>query len=197
MTAPSKSRAFAVAIMVIALIVLLVWKFWPAEIAQPVDSLPRETPLESGAQLRPAPGMVVDTPVAAPVAPSANYIPGSAANNGASNGLPAPVIVKDAVVDKNGVLNFGEVEFSSGVPVQLLLTSGRRLNINPMILAGGNLQLDTEIVSADGLPALGEDGNPVWGRHSILSRNDPINTDFSLIGIANDSLRFIPRWPGH
>ncbi len=55
------------------------------------------------------------TPLATPVTPSANYYPQGAADNGASNGLPAPVLLNDAVVEKNGVLNFGELEFSGEV----------------------------------------------------------------------------------
>ena len=143
---------------------------------------PYTPPLEKIAANPSAPKPVVEAPRAL-AAPALNQ-PANTAGGKAPDGSPAPVIINAAAKQANGVVDFGEVRFDDGVPVLLVLDSGRLLKANPSLLPDGKLQLDMNITGAD--------GKAIWESKASFSNDKP--TTYWVIGVANDSIEFTPKW---
>jgi len=128
------------------------------------------------------PKPVVEAP-RAPAAPATN-LPANTADGKTPAHSPTPIVINAAAKQANGVLDFGEVRFADGVPVLLVLDSGRLLKANPSLLPNGKLQLDMNIA--------GVDGKAIWESKATFSKDQP--TTYWVIGVANDSIAFTPKW---
>jgi hypothetical protein len=169
-------RTAFVLLMLAAVLVLLIWMFWPRQATKTVASAPKATSLPTAATpkfaFKPA---RVEAPKAAPA--PAGQKPES---------MPTPAPVSELRVSND----FGEVEMTVGQPMLLPLKSGKFLGFTPKLLPDGNLLLDINLEQRTYDPGLDQVTTTGQGLRFVEAPGESIN--FPLPDESGFSMT--PKW---